>query len=431
MSQANGVGLSTPLLIHRLTHLTLLHSSLSLHQSSLLLSSILHSLLLTEPRESQGRILHAKALLETGAPNSALHLVKQVALTTGDLRLAEVGARACDRLGRNREGLDLMAGAKQRWEENRQRGVVRELEPLHPPTPTPSEQQSSTQCLLASLATKGNEPHKAVDHYLEALKLDPFNWEAFEGLCSIGHFIPSQDVFPPLRPSSSTTSNPPWPGASSSSTYQNLPSANGFNGPLNGRKHLQETKSQPAASGGGFFTPSDAGPAPSGMFAGRKAAAPNLMSSSPPAQAQHSFVLPPNHHAPPPTLTFSHLSGPSSSSTPVSMEDGVGQPPAMKRPRGTGRAAIGVAAGRDPAFEGRNATGRNYSNGVEVNGKGRTPAPNSAASTSTPAGQGGSSDPPAGVRRSSRLSSVTTASVPRPSRVSLLSFFSLSGRSRC
>lgn len=51
------------------------------------------------------------------------------------------------------------------------------------------------------------------------------------------------------------------------------------------------------------------------------------------------------------------------------MEDGVGQPPAMKRPRGTGRAAIGVAAGRDPAFEGRNATGRNYSNGVEVNGK--------------------------------------------------------------
>ena len=47
----------------------------------------------------------------------------------------------------------------------------------------------------------------------------------------------------------------------------------------------------------------------------------------------------------------------------------MGQPPAMKRPRGTGRAAIGVAAGRDPAFEGRNATGRNYSNGVEVNGK--------------------------------------------------------------
>jgi len=59
-------------------------------------------------------------------------------------------------------------------------------EPLHPPTPTLSEQQSSTQCLLASLATKGNEPHKAVEHYLEALKLDPFNWEAFEGLCSIG-----------------------------------------------------------------------------------------------------------------------------------------------------------------------------------------------------------------------------------------------------
>lgn len=127
MSQPNGVGLSTTLIIHRLTHITLLHSSLSLHQSSLLLSSILHSLLLAEPRESQGRILHAKALLDTGAPNSALHLVKQVALTTGDLRLAEVGARACDKLGRNREGLDLMVGARQRWEEkSRQRGAVQE-----------------------------------------------------------------------------------------------------------------------------------------------------------------------------------------------------------------------------------------------------------------------------------------------------------------
>lgn len=59
---------------------------------------------------------------------------------------------------------------------------------MHPPAPTPDEQQSSTQCLLARLATKGNEPLKAAEHYLEALKLNPFCWEAFEGLCAIGEF---------------------------------------------------------------------------------------------------------------------------------------------------------------------------------------------------------------------------------------------------
>lgn len=181
--------------------------------------------------------------------------------------------------------------------------------------------------------------------------------------------------------------------------------------------------------------------------------APNLMSSSPPAQAQHSFTAPSSHPIPP-ILTFSHPSGSASTSTPPvsSLEDGVGLPPAMKRPRGTGRAAIGVAAGRDAGVEARNATGRNYSNGAaEQNGKvhrhrpllspavtytkltvpsfieqARPPVAGSSMSTSTPA-QGGSGDLPPGVRRSSRLSSVTTASVPRPRVCALCAPFVYTG----
>ena len=68
----------------------------------------------------------------------------------------------------------------------------RSPEPLHPPQPTPAEEQSSTECLLGSLAAKGNDPAQAAEHYLEALKLDPFCWEAFEGLCSIGQSIAIQ-----------------------------------------------------------------------------------------------------------------------------------------------------------------------------------------------------------------------------------------------
>ena len=119
MSVGSSSGVNSSVLVARLTHLTLLHGSLSLPQSTLVLSSVLHSLLITDPRASVGRILHARALLDSGAPSSALHLVKTTALAQGDIALAEIGARACHKLGRNREGLDLMEKTRARRDEKR------------------------------------------------------------------------------------------------------------------------------------------------------------------------------------------------------------------------------------------------------------------------------------------------------------------------
>jgi hypothetical protein len=119
MSVGSGGSVNSSVLASRLAHLTAVQSSLSLSQSTLVLSSILHSVLLTDPRQSIGRRLHANALLDGGQPSSALHLVKATALAHGDVELAQVGARACHKLGRNREGLDLMDKARLRREEKR------------------------------------------------------------------------------------------------------------------------------------------------------------------------------------------------------------------------------------------------------------------------------------------------------------------------
>lgn len=61
-------------------------------------------------------------------------------------------------------------------------------EPLIPPIPTAAEHESVSQCLMADLAVKGNERDVAATHYLEALRLNAFCWEAFEGLCHIGQY---------------------------------------------------------------------------------------------------------------------------------------------------------------------------------------------------------------------------------------------------
>lgn len=107
---------NTALLISRLTHLSLLHSSLLLPQTSLFLSAILHSLLLPTP-DPTGRLLFASALLATGSPHSALHLAKDAALLEGDMRLATVAARACEAIGRNREGRDILQLANKKRQE--------------------------------------------------------------------------------------------------------------------------------------------------------------------------------------------------------------------------------------------------------------------------------------------------------------------------
>ncbi|KAG8914429.1 anaphase-promoting complex subunit cdc27 [Tulasnella sp. 408] len=109
-----------------------------------------------------------------------------------------------------------------------------------PNEPRASPDESVLLCKAGTLALKGNLHDQAVQYFQQALALNPFLWEAVEGLCRLGK-CPEIDLL--IRPQTAVTqlfAAPPPPG------------------------HIRfDTKSTqvptfvppPQTSGGGFFTP--------------------------------------------------------------------------------------------------------------------------------------------------------------------------------
>ena len=54
---------------------------------------------------------------------------------------------------------------------------------------------AAVYCLLGKLWHSFDDIKKAVDCYVEALKLNPFMWDAFLGLCSTGRCIACPSYF--------------------------------------------------------------------------------------------------------------------------------------------------------------------------------------------------------------------------------------------
>lgn len=50
----------------------------------------------------------------------------------------------------------------------------------------PFPEEASLRCRSGTTALKGNLPEKASSSFQDALALNPYLWEAFEGLCALG-----------------------------------------------------------------------------------------------------------------------------------------------------------------------------------------------------------------------------------------------------
>ncbi|KZT11471.1 TPR-like protein [Laetiporus sulphureus 93-53] len=172
-----------------------------------------------DPSNHDARHLYATALLRSGQPHSAHHLVDQPSSVRCSGCL-EIKSKCCTALGKNRL-------AREALEESLR-------DPSYKPTPSMGSraaksfpEQSVLHCRSGATAMKGNLPERAIPSFRQALALNPFLWEAFEGLCSLGDILEIDDLFPPRRPP----------------TKQAI---SDFNRPV------------PVATGAGFFTP-DAG----------------------------------------------------------------------------------------------------------------------------------------------------------------------------
>jgi anaphase-promoting complex subunit 3 len=61
-------------------------------------------------------------------------------------------------------------------------GIAKAFVKSTPPIP----QAASLLCRAGNAAWKGQHPESAIANFIDALKLCPHLWEAFEGLCALG-----------------------------------------------------------------------------------------------------------------------------------------------------------------------------------------------------------------------------------------------------
>ncbi|CAE6520789.1 unnamed protein product [Rhizoctonia solani] len=153
------------------------------------------------------RHLLSKALFAAGQINSALGVVSGTDMCWACYQLY---ARCSERLRKYRMAREMMERCLKLVADGHAHGVG----PL---------EEATMHCQAGQYAMKGNLYDKAVASFKEALRLNPYLWEAFEMLGALGSFPDPSDVFPSKRPRASEHQGP---------------------------QHMA-----PSTSGAGFFTP--------------------------------------------------------------------------------------------------------------------------------------------------------------------------------
>lgn len=139
--------------------------------------------------------LYSLTLLRDDQAYSALHLVNWPGgtLCSGCL---EINAKCCTVLGRHRQAREALeaslrcssisASCELRcWSAHR---ATRSLTTQAASRTAPSmPEEAALRCRSGTMALKGNLPEQAAVSFREALALNPFLWEAFEGLCALGN----------------------------------------------------------------------------------------------------------------------------------------------------------------------------------------------------------------------------------------------------
>ncbi|KAI0685478.1 protein prenylyltransferase [Cytidiella melzeri] len=172
----------------RLTALVWLCLDADLHRSAVFYAERYYALF---QHIHDARHLYATALLRSGQPHSAYHLVN-LPIETPCAGCSELKAKCCTALGRHRQAREALGRCIN--------------DPLYIPTISMGTRFAAafpeTAVLLCRSGTagmKGNMSDAACKSFRDALDSDPMLWEAFEGMCTLGYFPPLDTVFP-LRP---------------------------------------------------------------------------------------------------------------------------------------------------------------------------------------------------------------------------------------
>ncbi|WEW57843.1 anaphase-promoting complex subunit cdc27 [Emydomyces testavorans] len=166
---------SAPHISSQLRQLVYYHLDNNLIRNALFVAGRLHAF---EPRSSETAYLLSLCHLLAGQSKAAWEVSRNSGSRGTHLGCSYVYAQACLDLGKYIEGITALE--RNKHSESRRQ---------HLPD------AAAVLCLQGQLWKAHHDVHKAVDCYVEALRLNPFLWDAFLGLCETGATVRVPNIY--------------------------------------------------------------------------------------------------------------------------------------------------------------------------------------------------------------------------------------------
>jgi anaphase-promoting complex subunit 3 len=148
-----------------------------------------------DQRNHDARHLYAMALFRESQTYSALCLVN-VAPDVQCIGCLEIKAKCCSTLGRHQQAREALEEVMKRKDYVPSGALLYFgcyiqltsicVGSLGQRSANPFPDEAALQCRSGTMALKGNVPEQAMLNFRQALALNPYLWEAFEGLCATG-----------------------------------------------------------------------------------------------------------------------------------------------------------------------------------------------------------------------------------------------------
>ncbi|KAG2021695.1 hypothetical protein GB937_004654 [Aspergillus fischeri] len=170
----------------QLRQLIYYHLDNNLCRNALFLAGRLHAY---EPRTAEASYLLALCHLQNGQVKAAYDYSRNFGSRGTHLGCSYVFAQACLDLGKYLEGITALERSKGLWASKNHWNKHSETRRQHLPD------AAAVFCLLGKLWHAHKDINKAVECYVESLKLNPFMWDAFQGLCDTGVNVRVSNIY--------------------------------------------------------------------------------------------------------------------------------------------------------------------------------------------------------------------------------------------
>ncbi|KAI0115145.1 TPR-like protein [Daldinia grandis] len=142
-----------------------------------------------DPRSSESPYLLALCHFRLGDYHSAYEISKAVGYRGSNVSCSYIFAQCCLVLERYKDGITALEKSRSAWPRKSSLGKYNATNRAQYPD------SASIACLLGRLYRAYDDKNKAIINFEEALKLNPFMWDAFTALCDMGADVRTANIF--------------------------------------------------------------------------------------------------------------------------------------------------------------------------------------------------------------------------------------------